>query len=248
MDMTFLLITTIGVACLLGGLLKGISGSGLPSVVVPLVALQSDVPTAVAIAQIPTLAINLAQAWPRAHPARSVLPHWPIAATLFVATLIGVSLLRVAPPTILLLIVAGLTTFAAMFLFLVPSFVLPKRLRLTVGVPIASVAGVSAGLASLAGPILVPYLLALRLQKDLFISVVSLCYLACIMPTIGAFLYWNVVGPRLFILSGVAVVPALLGMWVGNRMRDRIDERRFRYVVLTVLVGTAALLVGKALS
>ena len=242
------LIATMIVSCLLGGLLKGISGSGLPAVVVPIIALQSDVPTAVAIAQFPSVFINIAQARPRNQPASAVLVHWPIAATLFVAAVIGVSLLRVTPPAALLLIVAGLTLAAALFLFLVPTFSLPSHLRLRVGIPVSLAAGISAGMSSLAGPILVPYLLSLRLPKDLYVPVVSSCYLATIVPTVGAFLYWNVVDPRLFALSGLAVIPALAGMKLGNRLRDKIDEMLFSYVVLAVLAGSAIMLIGKALT
>lgn len=242
------LIVTVVVSCLVGGLLKGVSGSGLPPVAVPLIALLSDVPTAIAIVQIPTMSVNLIQAYPRAHAPRSVLPHWPIAATLFVSTILGVSLLRVTPPTLLLVLVAGLTLVAALFMVLAPSFTLSDRARLPVGIPMAVAAGVTAGMSSLTGAILVPYLMALRLPKDLYISVVSLCYLAAIVPTIGAFLYWNVVEPRVFMLSALAVIPALLGMWYGKRVRDRIDERQFRVVVLIVLAGSALLLIGKALA
>ncbi|TNF18362.1 MAG: sulfite exporter TauE/SafE family protein [Rhodobacteraceae bacterium] len=242
------LILTVVVSCLVGGLLKGVSGSGLPPVAVPLIALLSDVPTAIAIVQIPTMSINLMQAYPRTHPLRTVLPHWPIAATLFLSAILGVSLLRVTPPTLLLVLVAGLTLVAALFLVLAPAFTLSARARLPVGIPMAAAAGVTAGMSSLAGTILVPYFMALRLPKDVYIPVLSLCYLSAILPTIGAFLYWNVVEPRVFVLSALAVIPALLGMWYGNRMRDRIDERQFRYVVLVVLAGSALLLIGKALA
>lgn len=243
-----LLILTVVASCLIGGLLKGVSGSGLPPVAVPLIALLSDVPTAIAIVQIPTMSINLMQAYPRSHGPRDVLPHWPIATTLFFASIVGVSLLRVAPPTLLLALVAALTLVAALFLFFAPSFTLTARARLPVGIPMAAAAGVTAGMSSLAGTILVPYLMALRLPKDLYISVVSICYLSAIVPTIGAFLYWNVVEPRVFVLSALAVIPAIVGMWYGNRVRGRIDERQFRFVVLIVLAGSALLLFGKALA
>lgn len=246
--MDIALILTMVFSCMLGGLLKGISGSGLPAIVVPLIALQSDVPTAVAIAQFPSLFINIAQIRPRNSSFRAVLTYWPIAVTLFISAIIGVSLLRVTPPTVLLLLVAGLTLIASAFLFLVPSYSLPKKLEMPIGLPIATASGISAGMSSLAGPILVPFLLSLRLNKDLYVSVVSACYLAGIIPTVGAFIYWEIVDPQLFVLSGVAVLPAIFGMRVGNRLRDKINEERFNYIVLAILAGTAIMLIVKAVT
>ena len=242
-----LLLAALVMGCLLGGLAKGISGSGLPQIAVPLIALMTDAPTAIAVVQIPTMSINILQARPQGYPMSAVLPHWPIVAVLFVTTIVGVGLLTVTPPSILFVVMAGLTLTAALLLVLKPTFTLPVRLRLPIGVPLAGVAGVTAGMSSLGGPFLIPYLLSLQLPKNLFVAVISLCYLAIIVPTITFFLLWDIVEPVLFLYSGVAVLPALIGMWVGNRLRDQIDDAAFRKVVLAVLVVSAVGLIAKAI-
>jgi len=240
------LLAALFAGCLLGGLAKGISGSGLPQIAVPLIALMTDAPTAIAVVQIPTMSINLVQARPRGYPMSAVLPHWPVVVVLFLSTIIGVGLLTVTPPSVLFVLMAGLTSAAAIMLILKPAFVLPARLRLPVGIPIAGVAGITAGMSSLGGPFLIPYLLSLGLPKNLFVAVISLCYLSIILPTITFFLWWEIVPAELFLYSCVAILPALLGMWAGNHLRDRIDEAGFRKVVLAVLVVSAIGLIVKA--
>lgn len=241
------LLMILIVGCILGGFVKGLSGSGLPQIAVPMIALVADVPVAVALVQLPAMAINLLQLKPGGgHRMGEVLRHWPIALVLMFSTAIGVSFLKVAPSALLLGIMGVLTLVATVFLKVKPAFVIPPALRLIAGVPLAVGAGVSAGMSSLAGPFIIPYLLSLRLPKDVFVAVISLCYLAAIIPTIFLFLLWDVVKPDLFVISLFAIIPSSLGMWVGSWARSRVEARLFRRIVLLFLMASGFALVVKA--
>lgn len=246
MTVDWIIVAAVLAGCLLGGFVKGASGSGLPQIAVPVIALFADVPTAIALVQVPALSINVAQIRVRGHPASSVVRHWPVAVALFCATIVGVGLLRAAPPQLLFAFMAAVTIATVAFLWLKPDFALPPSLRLWIGLPLALLAGLSAGLSSLGGPFLVPYFLSLKLPKEVFVSTVSLCYLAIIVPTVGFFIYWDLVDPRLFLYSVGAVVPSLVGMWGGNAFRGRIDDDQFRRVVLLIQLISAAGLIYKA--
>lgn len=241
------LLAALFFGCLLGGFVKGVSGSGLPQIAVPLIALSKDVPTAVALVQLPALSINLFQVRLRGHPASAVLRHWPLVLMLFGATIVGVGMLSAAPPALLFAFMGALTLASVAFLMLKPQFSLPARLRIPVGLGLSLAAGVSAGLSSLAGPFLIPYFLSLQLPRDVFVSVISLCYIAGIIPTVVFFLYWDIVPLHLFALSLLGIVPALAGMWCGNALRARIDEMQFRRIVLVMLCASGAALLVKAL-
>lgn len=244
-DPAIIAATLIG--CFIGGIVKGVSGSGLPLVAVPLIALVTNVPVAVAVVQMPALAINLLQARPKG-PASEVARHWPIFIALSAGTIVGVGLLKAAPPSLLFAFMGALTVAAATFLVVTPDFALPARLRLRLGIPVALAAGLTAGLSALAGPILIPYFLSLHLPKDVFISTISICYLTVIAPTVAFFLYWDLVEPKLFLFSLAAVVPSIAGMVGGNLLRSRIDDRQFRAIVLATLLATALGLIVKAVS
>lgn len=57
---TVLLAYVFGVF-VLGGLIKGVSGFGMPLVTVPLIALVAPVPTAVALSLLPIIISNISQ-------------------------------------------------------------------------------------------------------------------------------------------------------------------------------------------
>lgn len=248
MEIDTTIVAAVLVGCLVGGFVKGASGSGLPQIAVPVIALFANVPVAMALVQLPALSINIAQVRVRDHPPSTVLRHWPVVLALGCATVVGVSLLRIAPPAFLFALMAGVTISTVLFLWLKPNFSLPPSMRLKIGVPLALTAGLSAGMSSLGGPFMVPYFLSLQLPKNVFVSTVSLCYMAVILPTIGFFLYWGLVDPRLFVYSIGAVIPSLAGMWAGTKFRDRINDRQFRNVVLLIQLVSAAGLIVKAVS
>lgn len=240
------LIAAILVGCIVGGVAKGVSGSGLPQVAVPIIALITDVPTAMAVVQLPALSINLLQMRYKDQPASLALQHWPIFLIIFATTIVGISILRVAPPGMLFAFLGAVCIATIAFLHLKPNFALSSKMRLPVGIPLAMFAGLSAGMSSLGGPFLVPYFLSLNLPKDVFVSTVSVCYLAIIIPTISFFLYWDLVEPELFLFSTFAVLPSIAGMWYGNRIRARINDAQFRKFVLFMLLGSAFGLLFKA--
>ncbi len=239
------LLIAISLTYVAGGFAKGVTGSGLPQIVVPVIALFTDVPTAVALVQIPTMSINMLQAWPAPQQRHEVLSYWPLYTITLVATIIGVVLISIAPSSFLYLFMATATLGAILLLYFNPNFVLPTRLKHPLGVSAGFGAGVSAGMSSLAGPFLVPYFLSQRINKDVFIPAISIAYLATIIPILIFFPLLGVVEWRVFLLSVIAVAPSILGMVLGNRLRNRINELQFRQWVLIVLSVSVVGLVYK---
>jgi len=85
----------------------------------------------------------------------------------------------------------------------------------------------------------VPYLQALGLSKDNLIQALGLSFtvstvaLAAGLARGGAFHLENIT------LSALAVIPSLLGMWVGTAVRERISPATFRrwFLILIAILG-----------
>ena len=97
------------------------------------------------------------------------------------------------------------------------------------------------------GPVLIPYLIALRLPKDHFVGAIGTLYLVGIVPLLFAFAGHGIMGPAEFAWSGAAALPVFAGMLFGQWLRRRIDQERFRRAVLTLLFFTGLSLVWRAL-
>ena len=105
-----------------------------------------------------------------------------------------------------------------------------------------ALAGGMAGLSSLTGPLLIAYLLALRLPREVFVGSISIIYLLGAVPMYGAMLAWGRFGWAEVAWSCLALLPMHLGLALGTRVRQRIDERLFRRLLLGLLIGIGLML------
>lgn len=234
-DLNLLQILVCIGAFLLGGLVKGVIGMALPVVAVSVLTTVVSVPDAVALQVLPILASNL---WQGAHP-RHVGPtlrrFWPLLATVILGLAVGTGLLVEINPRALYGVVGSAIVLLAVVQFLAPDFAVPPAQERWASPVVGFIAGVLGGLATMFGPVIGMYLTALRLPKDSFINSQGVAYFAAGVPLTLFLVARGVLDLRLFWFSAAACLPVFIGMLAGQRLRDRIDQRRFRKLVLAAL-------------
>ena len=232
-------------ALVIGGLVKGALGVGLPLVAVPLLALWLPPAQAIGLLAAPVVLSNLIQAveggqlgpsWRRF--------RWLVLAQL-VATIATVRMTLDLSPAQLNAMVAGAVLLAVFLLALQPNVQVPEKHEKSIGVAVGLGSGLLGGVSSLTGPILITYFMALRLPRDVFVSSISLVYLAGSLPLYGAMVGFGKITPAQLALSFVALVPVYVGMRLGRQVRQRLNEQLFRRVVLGLLVVIAIILLTK---
>ncbi|MEP3332446.1 sulfite exporter TauE/SafE family protein [Sedimentitalea sp.] len=112
---------------------------------------------------------------------------------------------------------------------------------------IGAIAGFIGGLSGIWGPPTVAYLTALNTPKAEQMRVQGVIYGLGALALLGAHVSSGVLRAATLPLSVALVVPAMLGMWVGGRLQDRIDQRTFRRVTLVVLLIAGLNLVRRGL-
>lgn len=235
-------LTMVAAAFLLGGLVKGTLGIGLPLVAVPLLSLGLPPAQAMALMVVPVLASNLWQAresgisWP------GVRRFWPILATLPLCTLITV------PFTLAMSDDTLRNVIAAAVLLAVVLNALPLRLTISpdkerwCSAAVGLLSGVMGSVSALTGPLVISYLVSLRLAREVFVGTISVIYLSSAMALYGSMAVQGRITERELVLSCLALLPVGLGMSVGKRLRGRLSEAMFRGVLLGFLVAVAGLL------
>lgn len=134
---------------------------------------------------------------------------------------------------------AALVVYAAYTLFARQLHV-PARAEPWLSPLIGGITGVVAGGTGVFVIPAVPYLQALGLSRDDLVQALGLSFtvstiaLAVGLGVHGAF------APGAMGLSFLALVPALLGMWAGQKLRNRISAAVFRRVFLLFLLVLGA--------
>jgi hypothetical protein len=98
------------------------------------------------------------------------------------------------------------------------------------------VAGFLGGLSNLFGPPLIMYLVALKLEKDDFVTTIGLLFVIAAttfyttLATVGILSLENATG------SLFAAIPVMAGVFIGTRLRKRIHQKAFERVLMVVLI------------
>jgi uncharacterized protein len=88
------------------------------------------------------------------------------------------------------------------------------------------------------------YLQALGLEKNSFVQAMGICFTTATLALGLSLGGRGVLSMDLTILSGLAVIPALIGMKIGSLIRDKLPEGTFKkvfFLSLLVLGGWIAI-------
>ena len=228
-------IVGVAVVFLAAGTVKGITGMGLPTVAVSLLGLWMAPSHAAALLVAPSIATNLAQCLgPHWRRLASVL--WPAWLALAVVTVLmpdiaGAGSARLARRALGTVLIA----YGAWGLWAPRLPSLAGRERWSGLVAGAATGAFTAWTAVFAIP-LVPYLQALKLDKDALIQALGLSFMVATLA-----LAWRLhAAQRLSMEFGVSMIvtgAAFIGLGLGSQVRARIGTVAFQRAVLTVLIA-----------
>ncbi len=220
---------------LLAGMVKGLVGLGLPTIAIALTALVLPLTEAIALIALPTVFTNVWQAAVGGRFWAIVRRQWPVIVTLTLALYVTMWLVgRKGPDWAFLVLGAVLVAYGGLGLLRIRLRVPPDLER-----PLAPVIGVASGfVAGVVGvPIvpLMPYLQGLDVKPAELVQTLGVVLCATSLTLVTSLLWFGLLdGPRA-IVSGAAVVPALFGMWLGQRIRLGLSVDQFRIVVFWAL-------------
>lgn len=235
---------------LIAGFVKGVVGFAMPMIMISGLASIMDPALALAFLIFPTLATNawqavrggLRAAW------ASTKTHWRYLAVLWVMILVSAQLVTILPRSAMLLILGVPVVVFAVLQLAGWRLSFPDRARRPVEIMVASFAGFIGGLSGVWGPPTVMYLTALDVAKAESVRIQGVVYGTGAAMLVVAHIRSGVLTPETATGSALMLIPALLGIWVGFKVQDRIDQALFRRLTLVVLVVAGLNLVRRGLA
>ncbi len=223
-------------AFVLGGIVKGLSGFGLPLIVISLTSTFMPIEAALAINVIPPFLLN---AWQVGGIAR-VKSTWDRYAPVLIGLPIGIAVGAASAAALeanwLVGAVGAVTVtfcvsqFAGWRLPMSPAQVAPA------GLATGLLSGFLGSLTTVTGPPLVMYLLAAKAPPDVFKAALGLFFLAAGIMLSIAFASIGFMTLPLVLVGLLMTLPAAAGMWFGRQLSLRIDAKVFRSIVLVLLL------------
>lgn len=239
-------VVTLGLTFLLAGTVKGVIGLGLPTVSLALLAIAFDLTTAMALLLVPSALTNLWQALVGGHFTRLLRRLWPMLTLATLTVWIGaLALTRVDLAWLTALLGLSIALYAALSLSGLRARVKPGREAW-----IGPLAGIFNGvLTGMTGSFVVPgvmYLQALGLARDQMIQAMGILFTLSTLA-LAAVLANRFLSLELAAWSCAALLPALLGMLLGQKIRRLLSERVFRRVFFSALLVLGIYILASAL-
>ncbi len=245
MELSELIIIVLAIG--LGALIKGITGSGLPQIAIPVMAIFLGVERSVVVMAVPGVVSNAWLMWRHRASLRETRDLPMLLVTGVIGAIGGTWLLTALDPRILSGVLAAIIVVYVILRLTTPELELKPSTTRLLSPPVGLAAGVLQGGTGISGPLLTTYLHSYRLPPAVF--VVSLVTL---FQVFGTTQFVALIGLGLMtksrLIEGVlALIPMAIALYAGARMAERISRRAFDIAVLVLLVGSAGKLAHSAI-
>ena len=232
--LTLLVIGTF----LLAGTVKGVIGLGLPTVAMGLLGLAMLPAQAAALLIIPSTITNLWQLSFGGHLGALSKRLWPMLLLIFLGTGLGSLWLGMDGGPWVVRALGGALLVYALCGLLLPTLRVPVGSERWLGPLCGLLTGIVTSATGVFVIPAVPYLQALGLHRDQLVQALGLSFSVSTLA-LAAGLFWRGnLGAGELNASLLALVPALLGMWLGQKLRQCISAVLFKRVFF---MGMAAL-------
>jgi len=242
------LVLLLWLACviLVAGFLQGALGFGFPFVATPLIAMVTDIRTAIIIVLLPTVA-TICVALFSSGPLRATLARfWMMPLYMILGAGAGTWVFVSAPDAPYTLVLALLTLFYLNLDRLGRTEWPLVRRHERAFAPLAGVtSGVFEGTANIAAPPLIIFYLSLGLTPAVLVQALNMCFLVGKTTQFTVLATYGGVGMGEWLATLPFVVIGIAGSLIGVRIRNRIDAVAFRIWVKRALFVIALGLVGQ---
>jgi len=238
-DYVSLHVLIIALTFFLAGIVKGVAGMGLPTVAMGILGAIMSPVSAASLLVIPSFVTNFWQLLTGPNFLALMQRLWLMMLGIAVGTLAGSWLLTRANTEYASVgLGAALLLYAIYSLWAKPLSV-PVRLERFLSPAIGLATGVINGGTGVFTIPAVPYLQALGFSKDHLIQALGLSFTVSTIALAAGLARGGAFHPENITLSALAVIPSLLGMWVGTAIRARISAATFRrwFLIFLAVLG-----------
>ena len=226
--------------------IKGITGLGFSTICLPFMVLTVGLKAALPLLIIPSLASNLIVMRQAGYFRTTLFRFWHMLIATALGVCLGLMLLDSVNNKLAGAILGLVLILWCTFSYAAPNLKLPLEKERPTGIISGIATGIINGLTGSQVIPCVPYLMALNLDRNVFIQATNISFtLSSLIMSIG------LIQLELFTLDAIklsiiGLVLVLFGLQLGTKIRSRLSSANFRLAVLIILFITALGLLFKA--
>ena len=218
-----------------GGIVKGSVGIGMSMFSVPLIAFMLPPTKAMMLLCFPVIITNFIQMNIR----KGIISYrfLPMFITLLLGIIIGGKLiLSFDLKTISIIIAVTIIIFTTINLFGLDLRGLKHEYEKKISIILGFFSGILGGLSTFYAPPIITFLVSLNLDKEYFIRTTATMYFLASIPLYASLIYHGLGTFYDLFVSLMITAPALLGQYLGGKIRIRLSNEIFRKIILIILI------------
>lgn len=240
------LVVLAALALMAAGIVKGVTGIGYSTSALPLLALTVGLKAGMPLVLLPSIASNLTVMRAAGDFGATFRRFWPIYLAVLPGLVAGLAILpRIADVDAGGVLGLVLAAYATAMLLRGP-WHLPEPWRRSLMLPVGLLTGLVNGLTGSQVMPLVPYLLSLELNASTFVQASNISFTLSSLLMLAGLARIGLLGWAELGLTIAGIAPALLGVAIGNAIRQRLAPETLRKLVLGALLAMGLALVVKA--
>jgi len=226
----------------------GSIGFGFPIIATPLIALVTDVQTAILLTLVPTLLVNTVSIVSEGSFSAALRRHLSLALLAMAGSAIGT----------LILIFTHSWIFEVLLAFAILAYLFSERLKLSLAwvhnyprpakLIFGTLAGIMGGLTNVMGPVLIVYSMESKYTKSDLIQALNTCFMLGKVMQIILFSAHGEFNPGVLSISAVMLVVVSLALYFGVNIKKRIDATLYTKVLRVFLFIVSATLIIKVVA
>jgi uncharacterized membrane protein YfcA len=243
-DPSLWLLLSVGLTFFLAGIVKGVTGMGLPTVAMGVLGAIMPPVTAAALLIVPSFVTNVWQLASGPSFAALIRRLWPMMLGIVLGTVAGSAVLAGGQTRWTTAGLGAALVLYAGFTLLARQLSVPSRLERWLSPLVGLTTGVVTGGTGVFVIPAVPYLQALGLGKDDLIQGLGLSFTVSTVALAAGLIWRGAFQLEGLAMSSLAIAPALAGMWLGQAVRQRVRPEAFRrwFLVCLLLLGAELVL------
>jgi uncharacterized membrane protein YfcA len=240
------LLAWIAVVMLAAGFVQGALGLGFPTLATPLIALVSDIRTAVITVLLPCIATVLVSTIRSGFLRQAVAQFWMMPFYMLLGAAVGTRVFIMYPEfPYALLLAAVIVIYLNLDRLGLAEWGAVRRHRRAFAAAFGTIAGVSEGTANVAAPPLIVYYLAINVSPTILVQAMNICFLTGKTTQFITLASAGGVSAGQWAMTLPLAVIAASGTVYGVRVRNRIDAPTYRRWLRGALFAIAVILVAQ---
>lgn len=223
-------------AYIVASAIKGLTGLGFSTSCLPVMALHFDLKTAIPLVIVPSIVSNITVIVQAGRFREAMARFWPVYLAAVPGLLVGLAILVSINADAAKAILGLVLIIYALWAMTNMTFFLPTKWERRLRVPTGFMTGIVNGMTGSQVMPILPYLLSLNLDKNVFIQSINISFTLSSLVMLLGLNQLGYLSATAFLTALAGLLPVLLTLAVAGRLRRRLTVLVYRRLVLAFLL------------